>query len=159
MPYLIDGNNLIGTLPDLELRDPGSRFELINRLLAFQQIHKTRILLVFDGPPDDSIPQKIKIRPLFKVYFSEKGNNADAIIKKLIAKETDTRRFFVVSSDRELKDFARKNGASTLNSREFQRELKRALKKYKKQCELDKDVSLPSPLEVDQWKKVFKKKK
>lgn len=159
MPYLIDGNNLIGTLPDLEIRDPESRHELVNRLLAFQRIHRTRILVVFDGPPDDTIPEKMCARPLFRIYFPERGKNADTVIKKLITKETDTRRFFVVSSDRELKAFAKKNGAPQLNSREFQRELKQALKKYKKQRELDKDVSLPTPLEVEQWKKVLKSKK
>ncbi len=159
MPYLIDGNNLIGSLPDLELKDPVSRHELVKRLLAFQQIHKTRILLVFDGPPDSSIPQIIDSSPLFQVFFPERGKSADAIIKKLIAKETDTRQFFVVSSDRELRTFARKNSAKELNSREFQRELKQALKRFKKQRELDKDVFPPTPLEVDLWKKVFKKKK
>ncbi len=159
MPYLIDGNNLIGTLPDLGLRDPESRHELINRLLAFQRIHKTRIFLVFDGPPDDSIPKTIFQRPLFQVCFPEPGKNADNIIKKLISKETDTRQFFVVSSDREIKTFAGKKGARAVNSREFQKDLKRALKKYQKQRELDKDVSPPTPLEVNHWKKVLSRKK
>ncbi len=158
MPYLIDGNNLIGTLPDLDLNDLESRHELIRRLLAFQKIKKTRILLVFDGPPDSSIPNITSV-PLFKIHFPEEGKNADTVIKKLISQETDTRRFFVVSSDRDIKAFAKKNGAVRIDSREFHRELKRALKKYKKQRELDKDVSLPTPLEVDHWKNIFKKQK
>ena len=46
MPYLIDGNNLIGHLPFLEIKTRESRFELIGRLLVFQKIKNYKTLQV-----------------------------------------------------------------------------------------------------------------
>jgi hypothetical protein len=65
----------------------------------------------------------------------------------------------VVSSDREIKDYARKEGAKPLTCVEFNKELKSVLKKHKKQRELEKNVDFPSPLEVDHWIDIFTTKK
>jgi len=159
MPYLIDGNNLIGYLPALELKSDESRYELISRLLIFQEIKNTRVMVVFDGPPDPNLTQEDFKEIPFYVFFPDFGQNADEVIKKIITKETDLRRFFVVSSDREIKFFAKSKGAKTIDCTEFNKQLKKALKKYKKNMELEKDVELPSPLEVKFWSKLFERKK
>jgi len=65
----------------------------------------------------------------------------------------------VVSSDREIKQFAKSEGAKILNCEEFQKHLKKAQKEYKRVKELEKNVDLPTPLEVKFWANIFERKK
>ncbi len=159
MPYLIDGNNLIGHLPFLEIKAPGSRFELIGRLLVFQKIKNTRVIVVFDGPPDPDITEEDFKGMPFHVLYPERGQDADEVIKKIVSKETDLRRFFVVSSDREIKHFAKSKGAKILSCEEFKKHLKKAQKKFKRVKEWEKNVDLPTPLEIKFWTNIFERKK
>lgn len=159
MPYLIDGNNLIGYLPSLEIKAPESQYELISRLIIFQKIKNTRVMVVFDGPPNPNLSEEDFKGMSFYVFYPDFDQNADDVIKKIISKETDLRRFFVVSSDKEIKFFAKSKGAQSLNCQEFNKQLKKAVKKYKKIMELEKNVELPSPLEVKFWSKIFDRKK
>ncbi len=159
MAYLIDGNNFIGQITPHELKDPQSKKTLIEMLNAFQKVKRTKVLLVFDGRPDpDWKPNEAGKKP-FSVIYPAFGQNADAIIKEIISKQTDLRRFFVVSSDREIRDYAKGKSAKSLSCIEFNRQLKSALKKYKKIQEMKKNAALPSPLEIDHWIEIFKGKK
>ena len=159
MPYLIDGNNFIGFIAQSELRNPQSRYTLIGRLLAFQEIKNTKIYLVFDGPPDPIITDRIFPERKFSVLYPEIGSNADAVIMDIILKQTDRRQFFVVSSDREIKDFARLNGAKKMDCKDFNRLLKTALREHKKLKANEKHVTFPSPLDLHNWMNIFKAKK
>jgi hypothetical protein len=60
-----------------------------------------------------------------------------------------------VSSDREIKTFARKRGAKTLDSMEFHKLLKTALKEYKESRSMDKEDITLSPLELDHWMEIL----
>ena len=93
------------------------------------------------------------------MIFPSFDQNADEVIKKIISKQTDLRRFFVVSSDREIKNFARKKGAKSLSCKDFERELKSILKEHRESRADEKNVSPPSSFEIDQWLKIFKDKK
>lgn len=159
MPYLIDGNNVIGHIPDLDLGDRSSRFQLISRLVRFQKIHNTRVIVVFDGPPDDHLENSGNPPAPVSVYFPEAGQSADAIIEAIILQQTDRRRFFVVSSDREIRDFARRQGARSVGCAEFYKKMKKAQNEYRDLAELEKQNEELSPLEVRQWGEVFKLKK
>ncbi len=159
MTYLIDGNNYIGYSSSFNLRDPRSKYELVSKLLVFQKLKKTRVLLVFDGKPDLNLVNERFQEKKFSIFFPLSGQNADAVIKEIISRQTDFRKFVVVSSDREIKSFAKAKGASILNANDFDRELKTALKKHLKFLETEKNVSTPSPLEIDQWLEIFKNKK
>ncbi len=159
MPYLIDGNNLIGHIPDLDLGDRSSRFQLISRLLRFQKINNTRVIVAFDGPPDDRLDNSGSHPSPVSVLFPETGQNADAVIEAVIQRQTDLRRFFVVSSDREIRHFARRQGAKSIDCAEFYKEMKAAQKEYRDQAELEKENEDLSPLEIKQWGEVFKSKK
>ena len=158
MAYLIDGNNFIGFIAQSELRNPQYRYKLIGRLLAFQEIKNTKIYLVFDGPPDPNITDSVFPENKFSVLYPERGSNADAVIMELILKQTDRRQFFVVSSDREIKDFSRQNGAKKMDCKEFNRLLKATLNEHKKLTANEKNFTFPSPLEVHNWMDIFKKK-
>lgn len=159
MPYLIDGNNFIGFLAQSELKNPQSRYSLIGKLLAFQRIKKTKIFLVFDGPPDPAVVDKEFPPRRFAVFYPPYGQTADTVIRDIISRQTDRRQFFVVSSDREIKTYARKKGAKSLENKKFHKQLKETLKEFKKLRAEEKHVSPPSPLEVNLWTEIFNQKK
>jgi len=159
MAYLIDGNNFIGHSSPAELRDPLSKSRLVFKLLKYQRQKKTRVLVVFDGTPDPDLTGEELRKKNFSVIFPSFDQNADEVIKDIISKQTDLRRFFVVSSDREIKNFAKTKGAKPLTCKEFERELKSILRKYRESQSEEKKVTLPSSFEIDQWLKIFKNKK
>jgi len=159
MPYLIDGNNFIGFLSQYELLNPESRSVLVGKLIAFQRVKNTKVYLVFDGPPDLRITERNLPDNKFTVFFPDFNQTGDMVIKQIISRQTDLRRFFVVSSDREIKDFARSKGAKRLDCKDFYKQLKLALKEHKKLKAETKNVSFPSPLEVKHWTEKFEKDK
>jgi len=155
MPYLIDGSNLIGHSPYLDLSDPKSKRRLVAQLTIFQAAKKTKIILVFDGPPDiDLVGEKFR-RKEFSILWPDMEESADTVIKRWIEKQTDLRHLIVVSSDREIKTFARTNKAKVLDCEEFHKLLKTALKEYKESKSMNKEDATLSPLEVDHWIEIF----
>jgi len=157
--YLIDGSNFIGYLSPSHLKDPKTKYSLVSRLFIFQRTKKTRVLVAFDGPADLNLIGKRFQKKRFSVIFPPPDQNADGVIKKIISKQTDLRGFFVVSSDREIKDFARSKGAKSMSCKEFYQEFRTVLKEHKKSQELEKTYAPPSTLETNQWLKIFKTKK
>ncbi len=158
MGYLIDGNNVLGYLFPGEIRDPRSRYALVFRLLAFQKVRRARLDLVFDGPADGDLARVHSQGKKFFVHFAAPGQSADDVIKRLIVRQSDLRRFFVVTSDRELRDFARDRGAKTLSVRAFAAELKRALRERRAAAEMEKKTTSLSPFEIGLWLETFRKK-
>jgi predicted RNA-binding protein with PIN domain len=159
MAYLIDGSNFIGHTSPHEHRDPRSKRELTAKLWIFYKMKRTKVVLVFDGPPDPKISAQTFPERSLSVVFPEMDTNADTLIKEIISQQEILKKFYVVSSDREIKDYARKKGAKSLTCEEFNKQLKPVLKEHKKQRELEKHVHFPSPLEVDQWIDIFETKK
>lgn len=157
MAYLIDGNNLLGRIAPHELRERGGRDGLVVRLLAFQRVTRSRIHLVFDGNPEES-RTAVPVNDKFTIHYPGAGQSADDVIRDVIEAQADKRRFFVVTSDRALRDLARKRGLEAVTSDVFARELKGAIKEGKKRRELEKRVEDPSALEIDLWGQVFKAK-
>ncbi|MFC2169772.1 NYN domain-containing protein [Acidobacteriota bacterium] len=159
MAYLIDGNNFIGHTSPSEIKTPQGRYSLVSKLLIFQNIKGSKIILVFDGPPDPHIKVEKFPEKYFSVLYPSFEQNADIIIKEVISKQKDLRKFFVVSSDREIRSFARKKRAKVFSCPEFNRQLKIALKEFKKQKELKKNEETLSPLDISHWLEIFQKKK
>ncbi len=159
MAYLIDGNNFIGYSSPSNIKDPKAKYRLVSKLLIFQRLKKTRVLLVFDGIADLNLVGEAFQKKKFSVIFPPLGGNADETIKEIISKQTDLRRFYVVSSDREIRRFAKSKRATPLSSKEFSRELQTALKEHRKSLEIEKKVTSLSPLEINQWLNIFKDEK
>lgn len=159
MPYLIDGNNLLGHIAPFDFRDKGSKYRLVYELLIFQRMKRTKVLLVFDGAPDAKLMDKKFQKKKFSIIYPPLGQNADETIKDIISRQTDLRKFFVVSSDFEVKNFAKAKGARPLSSKEFSRELRKALKENRKAAELSKEVSPLSRLELNHWLQIFEKRR
>jgi predicted RNA-binding protein with PIN domain len=157
MAYLIDGNNLLGRIAPHELREKGGRDGLVVRLLAFQRVTRARIHLVFDGNPEPT-PTDVPVNPKFTIHYPGAGESADDIVRDMISRQSDKRRFYVVTSDRALRDLAKKRGIETITSDLFARELKSVLREGKKMRELEKRTETPTSLEVELWDEVFKSK-
>lgn len=157
MPYIIDGNNLIGSSPDISLDDVESRKKIIGIIKKFQLKKKNKIVVVFDGEPDEFIVENDSSDKLI-VVFPKFGASADDEIKKILDSYDYFRDVVLITSDRELKEIGRKKGARIVNSIEFYFELKRVYrasgKIEMKQKRIDTKLS---DGEIDQWMKIFEK--
>ena len=155
MPYVIDGNNLIGCSGDLSLHDPESREKLIPLIHRFQEAKNTKVTVVFDGEPPNQ-PARRHLSPKFIVAYPRSGQSADDEIKRILLDYRQSHEVIVVSSDRELKTFAKQRGAKTMNSIEFYFLLKRATYLHGKKEESQKRINTAVPQnEVEQWLKIF----
>jgi predicted RNA-binding protein with PIN domain len=158
MAYLVDGNNLLGTLFPGFHRDPENKLKLIRRLIAFQRTRRVRVILVFDGAavPDPSgmaLPGE-----RFDIIYPPAGETADAVLHGILEGRRDLRHMVVVSSDREVRAFAGLRGAKVCSSREFAAELRRTLRERRAEQELEKEEERPSRLDVKLWSQVFKER-
>jgi len=101
VPFLIDGDNLLGTWRGR------SRTDAERRTLAGQverALRGRRAVVVFDGAAAEAV------RFVGEVRFSGPGRTADDLILAFLGRETDRRAWIVVTSDRSLGDRCRHLG-------------------------------------------------
>lgn len=147
MPFLIDGHNLIGRLPDLHLDDPDDEAKLVARLRTYCARTGKRVTVVFDrGLPGGRSELS---GGGVEVVFASAGHTADGILCERVRRSRDPRGLTVVTSDREVIAAAQARGALVVRSEEFAVSLgaRRAAK-------AEKDVRL-SAAEVEEWLRVF----
>jgi predicted RNA-binding protein with PIN domain len=155
MPYIIDGDNVIGSSPDISLEDPKARYKLIHIIRKFQENRKNNVTIVFDGMPENGI-QRENINEKFCVRYPQTGSSADDEIKRILAGFTYFKDVTLVTSDRELRVFAKKKGAKIVNSTEFFFELRRIARIHGKKEETKKRIDAQlSDNEVELWMKIF----
>ena len=148
MPYLVDGNNLIGINPTLEIGSQESRDYIIKRLLKFHRITKKRIILVFDGAPDP-FPARMELSPKnFVVIFPKFGESADDVIKRAMKPG-----MILVTSDAELIEYARKRRIKCITSRNFWHLISTVKEEGREKPDWN-----PTPQEIEAWLKIFEKK-
>jgi hypothetical protein len=104
MPYLIDGDNLLGTWPGRK-RSDAERRALALDLHRLGHRWRRRMLVVFDGSPPVESAVGAGVR------FAGPGSSADDLILALLREQTDRRGWIVVTSDRSLGDQCRYLGA------------------------------------------------
>jgi uncharacterized protein len=126
---LIDGYNLIrqsNTLSTLENEDMLSgRNALIDMLASYKKIKRHRITVVFDGENAPVLaPHRDRLKGI-DMIFSRKGETADSVIKRLCKKEKENA--LVVSSDREIVNYAVLQGAGTIGSQDFEKKVGQSL--------------------------------
>jgi len=158
MPYIIDGNNLIGSAPDFSLGDPDSRGKMVSIIRKFQESKNTKVTVVFDGEPQGS-ERHNPISAKLLVIYPRYGLGADDEIKHILENYQNVKETVLVTTDRELKAFAREKGVRTVNSIEFYYTLKKASASQGKKEETLKRVNTRvSQNEVEQWLKIFSDK-
>lgn len=120
---IIDGYNLIRQSPYLqamEARDLELGREALLANLADYRKSKpqNKITVVFDGWVAGDLKETRDRRAGIIIIYSRRGERADEVIKRLLAKERG--RGVVVSSDRELQDYADRVGATWISAPEFE---------------------------------------
>lgn len=124
MPYIVDGNNVMGQTPGWHRDRPRARRTLLEELARFARVRKARITVVFDGAPDRTVPEGSAFHGV-KILFAQPGSDADSRIEALVETSHDPRGLIVVTSDRRLSLAVRSLGARTVRSGEFRKEVER----------------------------------
>jgi predicted RNA-binding protein with PIN domain len=153
MPYIVDGNNVIGHASGWEIGSSSSRLRILDEVAAFVDSTGERVTMVFDGAPEDRIPDGAWHRGIL-VRYSKRGSNADRIVSGLVAESTDRRRLTVVTSDRQLATECRSRGARTIGSDEFRRLV--AQRQRRRPPVADPGAAArPADVTVDEWFRYF----
>lgn len=129
MHIIIDGYNLIrqsATLSALDQQDIMlGRQALVNRLAAYRKIKPHRITVVFDARHSPLLSQPQDHRKGIAIRFSSRGQSADEVIMRMARQERE--KALVVSSDREIVNFAALCGAATISAPQFEDRVETAM--------------------------------
>jgi predicted RNA-binding protein with PIN domain len=117
MPYVIDGNNLLGSWGGPDGLDD-RRGEVVRRVAAFCRARNARATIVFDGHPlrpdmvtQDLGPVSLRVPP--------QGEDADSVIRRLVEQAARAAELIVVTSDKALYSYVKTLGASVLRAHEW----------------------------------------
>lgn len=145
--YFIDGNNVIGKFPSvkiLEKKDKQLPREKLSFLIERYFINKkVKVKLFFDG--FQNLP--IKVSKIQVLYSNNK--TADELIKNEIEKNKTRGNITVVSSDNNIKEFAKVCGCKILTSEEF------ILLLEKNNNSGEEEERIKNINNVDEFKKLF----
>ena len=107
---------------------------------------------VFDGAPDEFFPDGSHFMGV-RVFYAERGSDADTRIKRLVEASRERRTLKVVTSDRALADYVRLCGAEVVRSGEFRRRLDAASAAVD-ESKASERVGVEAS-EMDEWMKYF----
>lgn len=156
MAYMIDGHNLIGKLPDIDLDDPNDEAMLVQKLSAFAARTRKRCLVIFDkGLPGGKSRMS---NQNVTVFFAPHDANADRVMINRISGIQNPKDWTIVSSDNAVLAAAKRRKISTLKSAEFASLMERPEPPEKLGVDESPDVRL-SPKEVEEWLSLFNEKK
>lgn len=149
MPYLVDGNNVMAQRVGWHRDKPGARRALLDTLARFAEVKGASVSVVFDGRPEQHFADGSSYRGV-RVFYAERGSNADERIKGLVEAARERRTLLVVTSDRALSDYVRRCGARVLRAGEFRRRMEDTLAEARPEREAE-----ARPDEVDGWMRYF----
>jgi predicted RNA-binding protein with PIN domain len=153
---LIDGYNLLHAVQGiLEQSTEITDVQLCRIIGEYLYRSKGKGSIIFDGigPKDKS-----GFNNLFnlEVVFSGTNREADDVIEKLILQNTAPKNLSVISSDRRLKDAAKKRKANAVDCVDFWLDMLKQLEKKQKQQAEPKEKYLGlSDAETEYWLKEF----
>lgn len=117
MPYLIDGNNLLGSWGGPQEGDD-RRHEVVRRVAAFCRGRTAKATVVFDGHPLRADLAAQDLGPV-TVRVPEKGIDADTLIRELVERSARPAELIVVTSDKALYSYVKTLGAAVLRAHEW----------------------------------------
>jgi hypothetical protein len=135
VPFLIDGDNLLGTWK--RPRSDAERRRLAFEIARLARTSRKRMICVFDGQPQPSIGSCGN-----DVKFSGAGRSADDLILQLLREQSERRSWIVVTSDRSLGDRCRWLEARIERCDLFRRRLTTSEPEHKPETEDDIDYWL-----------------
>ncbi len=153
---LIDGYNLLYQFPELrrklERDSEGARDMLVSYLASYAIEKDFAVVVVFDG--NRRTARLTKRKKGIKIIFSKSTEDADFVIKKIIDRSGRNSDLVVVSSDKEIENYAKLCGVKTILSQRFARDVAERLP-----VELGEKYDTPlSQKEVDEWLQLFRKR-
>ena len=117
MPYLIDGNNLLGSWGGPAVPGDGRR-EVVRRVAAFCRAKGARAIIVFDGAPFRAEAAEQQLGAV-TIRFPGPGRDADSLIREIVDAAARPAELVVVSSDKAVYSYARTRGARVLRAHEW----------------------------------------
>ena len=118
MPYLVDGNNLLGSWGGPRSGGEDRRDEVVRRVAELCRQRRMRATIVFDGAPLRSEWSAQELGAV-SVRVPPRGSDADTVIREIIDRAEDPREWIVVTSDKPLYSYFRTRGARALQTREW----------------------------------------
>jgi predicted RNA-binding protein with PIN domain len=156
MAVIIDGHNL---LHSIQKEDPGSGpisdVQLCHIISRYLKRINEKGEIIFDGtgPRDKSEFDNINN---LEVFFAGLRSDADTVIEEKIKASTAPKGLTVISSDRRLRDAARKRKATAVKSQVFWNDVQKQLSRKNRIKEPSaKRDGFISESETDQWLKIF----
>lgn len=156
MAYLIDGHNVIGQLPDIDLADPDDEVKLILKLRGFAGRVGKKLTVVFDsGLPAGY--EKTLSTPSVQVHFAPNNSSADAVIMNMIRKLANPKGWILVTSDSTVADLGRERKMQVITAQQFAQTLNTPAVKKKSSHSVPTAKAEPrlSKSEVDEWLRLF----
>lgn len=150
MAYIVDGNNVMGQTPGWHRDKPAARRSLLEKLALFTRFKKARVTVVFDGAPDQTVPEGSAFHGV-KVYYALPGSDADTRIEQLVDRSPDPRGLTVITSDRHLAFLVHSRGARVIRSGEFRSELDR----MRQSAPQKEDGEVPEIGDLNSWLRYF----
>jgi predicted RNA-binding protein with PIN domain len=151
MQLIIDGHNLIPHLPGIALSDPDDESQLVNWLLSYCRMTRSKVTVFFDQAAVGY--SGVHVHGAVRAHYVRKGRTADdAIIVHLKKLGKAARNYAVVSSDRVVAAAARSMHAQVLSSEAFAATLTHL---SEQEPEIDPRSRLLNSDEVDEWQALF----
>jgi predicted RNA-binding protein with PIN domain len=165
---LVDGYNVIKTDPHLRRREQVSlkaaRLSLEQILRAYTARSRAFVTLFYDGDEGLESLSDNREQGFLQVVFSHPPEKADDLIKRTIQRQHGSGRVRVITSDREIRRFARRHKLRSTPSSEFVEEVNRLPRPPAATCasppppELDPELRL-TPEEIEAWEQLFQRGK
>jgi predicted RNA-binding protein with PIN domain len=114
VPYLIDGNNLLGSWGGCGAKD--RRWEVVQRVAGTCRKRGLSATLVFDGAPFRTERQALGA---LRLCFPRVGQDADTVIRALVDGSPSPSSWTVVTSDKALYSYVRTRGARVMRAHEW----------------------------------------
>ena len=153
MSYLVDGNNVMGQRVGWHRDKAGARRRLLSELARLVRAAGVSVEVVFDGAPEEHFPDGAYFMGV-RVFYAERGSNADERIKRLVEASRERRTLKVVTSDRALAAYVRQCGAQVVRSGEFRRRLDEEVSRSSTRAEPGERSGV-APSELGEWMSYF----
>ena len=151
MKLLVDGHNLIGKMPDIDLADEDDEARLVSRLRQFAMRTGHKITVIFDGGLPGGPSVELSGSGV-TVIFAPTGHQADPLIIKRIRQMRDRSAWRVVSSDQAILSAAGRYKQRVQHSEELAAELAEFASP---DDPVDPRLNAPSEDEVEAWLSEF----
>lgn len=142
MSYIIDGHNLIGVLPGLDLSQPDDEAQLLARLRGYRAHSGGRPMIVFFDSGDLPAQMHDPSSPGVQVRFAAPGQTADDAIVAYLRGRSEPGQYAVVTNDAGLAWRVREAGASVLRASDFAAKLAQTRQRPK---EVASEETAPDP--------------